>query len=157
VWYDDRPAGRQPAPTSCARAEAAAARDRDARVIYGEDTYWESSMRRDGASNREWSDDDDRAVRRGRVRDPRSDGATVDRDNRDGGSIGYRNGYRDGLTKGREDVEKGDRYDVTRHSWYRSATRGYENRHGTRYEYIDRYRAGFEEGYAQGYRVYRRR
>src|SRR5262245_23717623 len=35
VWYDNRPAGRQPSPTSCRQAEAIAARDPYARVVYG--------------------------------------------------------------------------------------------------------------------------
>lgn len=158
VWYDNRPPGRQPAPTTCARAEAVAQRDRNARVIYGQDQYWDSSARRDGYIDRSPRDrgdgENDRAVRRGGVRDPRN---SNNRDEREGGSVAYRNGYRDGMTKGREDAEDGDRYDPARHSWHRNATRGYENRHGTRYEYIERYRAGFEDGYGQGYRVYRRR
>jgi hypothetical protein len=161
VWYDGRPPGRQPAPTSCARAQAVAQRDGNARVIYGEDAYWDSDTRRGGyggysdRNSRDRDDDDnDRAVRRGTVRDPRN---SSNRGEREGGSVAFRNGYRDGMTKGREDAEDGDRYDPARHSWHRNATRGYENRHGTRYEYIERYRAGFEDGYAQGYRVYRRR
>ena len=154
VWYDDRPNGRQPAPTSCARAESTAARDRNARVIYGEDVYWDRAGRYDNRYPRGYPADNERAVPRGSVRNPRVSGGTYERE---GGSVGFRNGYRDGLTKGREDAEDGDRYDVNRHSWYRSATRGYENEHGTRYEYIDRYRAGFEAGYEEGYRVYRRR
>jgi hypothetical protein len=155
VWYDDRPNGRQPSPTSCSRAEAIAARDGNARVIYGEDVYFD---RRDVWNRRgDRYPDNDRAVPRGRVRDPRLGGSTDDPYDRQPGSVGFRNGYRDGLTKGREDAEDGDRFDPSRHSWYRSATRGYESEHGTRYEYIDRYRAGFEAGYAEGYRVYRRR
>jgi hypothetical protein len=131
VWYDNRPVGRQPAPTSCARAEVVAARDRQARVVYGEEIFW-----RRGDNGRSARIDD------GRDHDRAS---------------AFRNGYRDGMTKGREDAEDGDRYDVNRHSWYRSATRGYEYALGTRYEYIDRYRRGFEAGYAEGYRVYSRR
>jgi hypothetical protein len=161
VWYDDRPNGRQPAPTSCSRAESIAARDRNARVIYGEDAYrdarrYGSNDRYDGVYGDVYGDND-RAVRRGSVRDPRLSGGTIDRYGRDGGSPAFRNGYRDGLTKGREDAEDGDRHDVNRHSWYRSANRGYENEYGTRYEYIDRYRRGFEAGYEEGYRVYTRR
>ena len=38
VWYDNLPPGRQPAPTTCDRAEQLAARDRYARVIYGAST-----------------------------------------------------------------------------------------------------------------------
>ena len=180
VWYDDRPNGRQPAPTSCARAESVAARARNARVIYGEDVFWPARGgnygRDDGRYSGRYPERDDyperdayperddrrrggndRAVPRGSVRDPRIDEGRTDRYERQGGSVAFRNGYRDGMTKGREDVEDGDRYDVNRHRWYRSATRGYENELGTRYEYIDRYRAGFEAGYAEGYRVYSRR
>ena len=160
VWYDDRPNGRQPAATSCTRAEAIASRDRDARVIYGEDVYWDAPSRGDERYEGRYPDnnrDNDRAVPRGRVRDPRLGRSTDDPYDRQAGSIAFRNGYRDGLTKGREDAEDGDRSDASRHSWYRSATRGYESELGTRYEYIDRYRAGFEAGYTEGYRVYRRR
>ena len=39
VWYDGVPPGRQPRPTSCREAERVAARDRNARVIYGDDRY----------------------------------------------------------------------------------------------------------------------
>ena len=157
VWYDNRPNGRQPSPTSCDRAEAIASRDRNARVIYGEDAYWSRGGYYGGYSQ------NDRAVRRGSVRDPRVSGGILGRDDRYGrdarygGNPAFQNGYRDGLTKGREDAEDGDRYDINRHSWYRSANRGYENEYGTRYEYIDRYRRGFEAGYAEGYRVYTRR
>jgi hypothetical protein len=164
VWYDNRPNGQQPSPTSCARAEAVASRDRNARVVYGEDAYRDRYDRRGGYdnrypdANRDGYPDNDRAIpRRGDVRDPRWSDRTNNRSSSDAGVVGFRNGYRDGMTKGREDAEDGDRYDVGRHSWYRSATRGYENELGTRYEYINRYRAGFESGYAEGYRVYRRR
>jgi hypothetical protein len=155
VWYDGRPNGRQPSPTNCDRAEAIASRDANARVIYGENVYWDLGSRANGGPG-VWGrpgDDNDRAVGRGRVRDPRIDGRFDQRFS----NPAFGNGYRDGLTKGREDVEDGDSYDVNRHSWYRSATRGYESRLGTRYEYIDRYRRGFEAGYAEGYRIYRRR
>jgi hypothetical protein len=155
VWYDNRPAGLQPSATTCARAEAIAARDRNARVIYGEDAYWDARADDPYYDNR--YPDSDRAVRRGSVRDPRLSGGTIDRAERQGSSVAFRNGYRDGMTKGREDAEDGDRYDVNRHSWYRSATRGYESELGTRYTYIDRYRRGFEGGYSEGYRVYTRR
>jgi hypothetical protein len=140
VWYDNRPNGRQPAPTDCRRAEALAARDRNARVVYGEDVYWDAR---------------DSAVRRdGRVRDPRLSGGVMDGRR---GAAAYQNGYRDGLTKGREDGEDHDRFDVNRHSWYRSAERGYDDDLGTKAEYQRRYRDGFEEGYSEGYRVYARR
>jgi hypothetical protein len=34
VWYDNRPPGQQPPPTSCRDAERTAAHQRGARVIY---------------------------------------------------------------------------------------------------------------------------
>ena len=154
VWYENRPNGRQPSPTNCRQAELIARRDRSARVIYGENVYWGA---RDG---RYQSPDNDRAVRRGSVRDPRNSGGYID-DSQDrryyANSPAFQNGYRDGMTKGREDGEDRDRYDVDRHSWYRSANRGYESRYGGRASYQETYRRGFEAGYAEGYRVYRRR
>ena len=160
VWYDNRPPGRQPAATNCRQAEAIAARNRDARVIYGENVYWAAQS---GSYGRDvyGGSGNDRAVRRdGRVRDPRIAGGVID----DGRNIygrntpAFQNGYRDGLTKGREDGEDGDRYDVNRHSWYRSGNRGYDDdEYGNRTDYQTRYRRGFEAGYAEGYRVYSRR
>jgi hypothetical protein len=101
--------------------------------------------------------DNDRAVRRGNVRDPRGGGGTIGRDEPSGRAVAFRNGYRDGLSKGRQDVEEGIGFDMNRHASYRSARRGYVNELGTRVEYIERYRAGFEAGYAEGYRLYWRR
>ena len=152
VWYDNRPVGRQPAATSCRQAEAIAARDRNGRVIYGENVYWNARDTRYG--------DGERAVRRGSVRDPRDRGGygNDDRDPRFyANSPAFQNGYRDGMTKGREDGEDRDRFDVNRHGWYRAANRGYENRYGARANYQQIYRQGFEAGYAEGYRIYARR
>ena len=39
VWIDGLPPGRQPAPTNCDQAERVASRNRNARVIYGDDAY----------------------------------------------------------------------------------------------------------------------
>ena len=61
-------------------------------------------------------------------------------------------GYRDGVEKGREDATKRRRYEPNRHSWYRSATRGYDRRFGSKDDYIDRYREAFTAGYAEGFR-----
>ena len=135
VWYEGVPPGRQPAPTSCREAERIAARDSRARVIYGSDT--------------------------GRGRD-RDRGSIYGRDSRypqsDRGwggwgrqSVAFDQGTRDGVTKGEEDLRKNRSADPVRHSWYRSADRGYNSRYGTRDEYRDAYRAGFERGYEDGY------
>lgn len=168
VWYDNRSNGRQPAATNCRQAEAIASRDRNARVIYGENVYY-GAGRGYGSGGYPGVYDDDRGVRRdGRVRDPRISGGTIDdqygrtidpygRNSRYGNTAGYQNGYRDGLTKGREDGEDNDRYDANRHSWYKSATRGYDDDYGSRSEYQARYREGFDAGYSEGYRIYGRR
>jgi hypothetical protein len=152
VWYDNRPAGRQPSATSCRQAESVAARERNARVIYGENVFRTRDTRYGEQQN-------DRAVRRGTVRDPRVNGGYGDyrRESRDTNAPAFQNGYRDGMTKGREDAEDRDRFDVNRHSWYRSANRGYESRDGRRSDYQRIYKQGFEAGYAEGYRVYARR
>lgn len=99
-------------------------------------------------------------MRRGSVRDPRNLGGNVDygRDARySTNSPAFQNGYRDGMTKGREDGEDRDRFDVNRHGWYRSANRGYESRYGRRADYQSTYRQGFDAGYAEGYRIDARR
>lgn len=180
VWYDNRPNGRQPSATSCRQAEIIAARDRNARVIYGEDVYddvyrtgryptgrypddrypdrYPNNRRSPGDWERD-RDDEDRAVYRpGRNRAPR--GASdpyYDSERSRYTTPAYQNGYRDGLNKGREDARDNDRYDPNRHSWYRSANRGYESEYGSRNAYQARYRDGFEAGYNEGYRVYARR
>ena len=168
VWYDGVPPGRQPAPTSCANAERIAARD-GARVIYGSDS-------RRGSDRDIWRDDvparDDRIGRdRARIEDrgraiPRT--GTIPRSGtiaRNGNtrrstatmtSVAFENGYRDGLNKGREDAADGDNYEVNRHSWYRSADRGYNSRYGTRDAYAEEYRDGFRSGYDVAYRDNRR-
>ena len=141
VWIDGVPPGRQPAPTSCDQAERAASRNRNARVIYGDDAY----------SNRN-------GVYRDRTYGvyDRSYPNTYPNSNRNSGygynSVPYDNGYRDGLEKGREDANDRDSYDPVRHSWYRSGDRGYNSRYGTKDSYKLAYRDGFEAGYNQAYR-----
>lgn len=161
VWYDGVPPGHQPGPTSCSEAERIAARDRNARVIYGSDRG-----RRDRDDDR-WERDDDRNGReRGRAV-PRRDGYPggypdsvryPDRGypDRRGGygyqSVPFENGREDGLAKGREDARDRDRYDPARHGWYRSGDRGYNSRHGSREDYRSGYREGFLAGYEEAYR-----
>ena len=65
---------------------------------------------------------------------------------------GYDQGYRDGITKAQEDSRDGDRYDPARHDWYKSGTRGYDSRDGTREDYRAAYRSGFVQGYDTAYR-----
>ena len=164
LWYDDRPAGQQPPPTSCREAERDASRDRYARVIYG--------SHRGGRDDGRWDRDDDRRDRDRPRAIPRRGGSGYpyperypsdgrdpypDRDRRHRGGYGYErvpfdNGYRDGYDKGQEDARDNDDYDPIRHSRYRSADRGYDRRYGSKEEYKDVYREGFREGYEEGYR-----
>jgi hypothetical protein len=143
VWIDGVPPGRQPAPTNCDQAERVASRNRNARVIYGDDAYsnrngdWRYRDRTYGVYDRSYPN-------------------TYPNGNRNSGygsnSVAYDNGYRDGLTKGREDLQDRDSYDPVRHSWYRSGDRGYNSRYGTKDSYKLAYRDGFEAGYEQSYR-----
>jgi hypothetical protein len=74
-----------------------------------------------------------------------------------GGSGGYYspafdNGVRDGYEKGQEDARKNRSFDPLRHSWYRSGDRDFEGRYGSREQYKDIYRRGFQQGYERGFR-----
>jgi hypothetical protein len=141
VWYDNLPPGRQPAPTNCDQAERIASRDRNARVIYGDDRF---NTRNRDARYRERNDG---------VYDRTSPNAGTYPNNRGYlNSAAYDNGYRDGLEKGLEDAGDNDSYDPVRHSRYRSADHGYNSRHGSKDTYKLAYRDGFEAGYEQGYR-----
>jgi hypothetical protein len=141
VWYDGVPPGRQPRATSCNEAERLASRDRNARVIYGDNYYDRSGNYPYGTNDRYGNND-----RYGYPNSNRGYG------NNTVNSVAYDNGYRDGLEKGREDAGDRDSYDPVRHSWYRSGDRGYNSRYGTKDSYKLVYRDGFEAGYDQAYR-----
>ena len=141
VFYDNRAYGRQPSAMNCRQAEAIAARNRDARVIYGENAFAYRSGYGNSADPR-WGN-----------RDPRYSDGYYDRAR----TPAYDSGFRDGLQRGREDANRRSSYDLNRHGWYRSADRGYDNRYGSRTDYGRWYREGFEAGYAEAYRGYVRR
>jgi hypothetical protein len=144
VWYDGVAPGRQPRPTSCNEAERVASRERNARVIYGDDYY-------DRGGNYPYGNDRYGNDRYGNGRyDNRYPNSGSNRNGYN--SAAYDNGYRDGLEKGREDAQDRDSFDPVRHSWYRSGTRGYNSRYGTKDDYKLVYRDGFEAGYSQAYR-----
>jgi hypothetical protein len=134
-----------------------AARDRYARVIYGDDR---GRDRRDNRSadrdDERWGGgtDRDRAIPR---RTPSSTYPSPDRDPNGRTRYGYEsvpfdNGYRDGFDKGLEDARDNDRFDPMRHSRYRSGDRGYDRRYGSKEEYKSVYREGFRSGYEEAYR-----
>jgi hypothetical protein len=65
--------------------------------------------------------------------------------------IGYQNGLRDGLEKGRKDWRDRRSYDVVRHGWYRDGDRHYKKEYGLRDDYRDGYRMGFQRGYDEAF------
>jgi hypothetical protein len=62
-------------------------------------------------------------------------------------------GYNEGNKAGRNDRRSG-RYDPTRSSAYRNATKDYNSRMGDRNAYAQYFRAAFENGYSDGYNGY---
>ena len=158
VWYDGVPPGRQPRPTSCREAERVAARDRNARVIYGDDRYDDNRYGTGRVYEDERYEDRSRgsngvtdAVRDRILRNRYPNQAPAAGARSGYNSVAYDNGFRDGLEKGREDVRDNDSFDPVRHSRYRSADHGYDQRYGTKEQYKLTYRDGFEAGYQQGY------
>jgi hypothetical protein len=167
VWYNGRPPGHQPPPTSCQEAEQVAARDPDARVVYG----GRRDARDDGWQDRDDRDRDNRDRDRDRGcaipregpypyperypyprRHPYPDSYPNGRGGYGYGSVAFDNGFKDGYDKGREDARDQDAYDPARHSRYRSGDHGYDRRYGSKEEYKNVYREGFRAGYEDGYR-----
>lgn len=64
---------------------------------------------------------------------------------------GYRAGYEDGFTKGKSDFSENEPRDFQNSEAYNRADRGYEARMGTKAEFEEAYRAGFELGYNDGF------
>src|SRR5262245_29879745 len=64
---------------------------------------------------------------------------------------GYRAGYEDGFTKGKSDFTESQPRDFSSSDAYNRADRGYETRMGTKAEFEESYRAGFELGYNDGF------
>ncbi len=64
---------------------------------------------------------------------------------------GYRAGYEDGFTKGKSDFNENQPRDFSSSEAYNRADRGYQVRMGTRAEFEEAYRTGFELGYNDGF------
>jgi outer membrane lipoprotein SlyB len=64
---------------------------------------------------------------------------------------GYRAGYEDGFVKGKGDFNENGPRDYGNSEAYRTADRGYSESMGTRLEFQEAYRIGFEMGYGDGY------
>ncbi len=115
--------------------------------------------RRDDRRDDDWRDDDryrdddwrdnDRRDRRGRRRDRDGYGNY-------GGSYELRQtalnaGYNEGMEAGRNDRERGERFNFQDESDYRNATKDYNSRYGDRYTYQQYFRQAFQNGYRDGY------
>jgi outer membrane lipoprotein SlyB len=64
---------------------------------------------------------------------------------------GYRSGYEDGFVKGKGDFNESQPRDYGNSESLRTADRGYSESMGTRLEFQESYRIGFEVGYGDGY------
>ena len=63
-------------------------------------------------------------------------------------------GYVEGIKEGRNDRQRGERFDFKDESEYRSAAKGYSSRLGSRVLYQRYFREGFENGYRDGWNGY---
>jgi hypothetical protein len=63
-------------------------------------------------------------------------------------------GYNEGIKEGRNDSRRGERFNFTDESDYRSASKDYNSRLGSRALYQRYFRAGFENGYRDGWNGY---
>ncbi|MBZ5682506.1 MAG: hypothetical protein LAO24_20635 [Acidobacteriia bacterium] len=66
---------------------------------------------------------------------------------------GYRNGYQDGVQRGRYDRMQGYRYNFKSQLWD-DGDGGYEHWMGSRGHYKKAYRDGYVNGYREGYSAY---
>jgi hypothetical protein len=66
-------------------------------------------------------------------------------------SIAAENGYRDGMSAGRDDARHRERFDPVRARRYREGDHAYDRRYGSRDDYRREYRSAFEQGYRDGY------
>jgi hypothetical protein len=64
---------------------------------------------------------------------------------------GYHTGYEDGFTKGKSDFNEGQPREFAGSDAYSRADHGYETRMGTKAEFEESYRTGFELGYNDGF------
>jgi flagellar biosynthesis/type III secretory pathway protein FliH len=62
---------------------------------------------------------------------------------------GYRVGLRDGQWAGYRDLGKPVRHDFWRDGRYRQGTEGYRREYGSRFDYTEGYRSGYERGYRE--------
>jgi hypothetical protein len=65
----------------------------------------------------------------------------------------YANGQTQGLKDGRQDAQKGRRFQYDQHESYRDADKGFGRRDGDREDYRESFRKGFVLGYSDAYQA----
>ena len=95
----------------------------------------------------------DRVYRDDRYRDDRY---RNDRNGRydNGYQIAREQGYRNGLSTGAADAQRGQSYSPQRSHFWKNGTDGYSSRYGNRGQYKQVFRDAFVQGYRQGYQQY---
>src|SRR4051812_6085801 len=63
----------------------------------------------------------------------------------------YDNGFREGLSRGRDDAERGRQFSYARQDEYRDADRGYRRQDGNKDDYRRAFRQGYEAGYTESF------
>ncbi len=123
--------------------------DRDWQYRRDRDRDWQDRRDRDRDRDRDWN------RRNGRGRGRRSNDDYPDY----GGSFQLRQtalnaGYNEGIKEGRNDRRRGDRFNFADESDYRSASKDYSSRLGSKSLYQRFFRQGFENGYRDGWNGY---
>ena len=119
---------------------------------------WRNQQRREDRRERRQDRREDRQERREERREARR-GRDWDGYGNYGGSSQLRQtalnaGYNEGIEEGRNDRRRGERFSFTDESDYRNASKDYNSRFGNRGLYQRYFRAGFENGYRDGWNGY---
>ena len=127
-------------------------------AAFGQTGYWGQETRRERRQERREERRERRQERREERREARR-GWNYGNYGGWGGSYQLRQtalnaGYNEGIQEGRNDRRRGDYFNFTDESDYRSATKDYSLRLGDRSLYQRFFRQGFENGYRDGYNGY---
>ena len=119
---------------------------------------WRTQQRRENRRERREERREERQERREERREARR-GRDWDGYGNYGGSSQLRQtalnaGYNEGIEEGRNDRRRGERFNFSDESDYRNASKDYNSRFGNRSLYQRYFRAGFENGYRDGWNGY---
>ncbi|HZB44078.1 MAG TPA: hypothetical protein VE360_02485 [Pyrinomonadaceae bacterium] len=119
---------------------------------------WRTQQRRENRRERREERREERQERREERREARR-GRDWDGYGNYGGTSQLRQtalnaGYNEGIEEGRNDRRRGDRFNFADESDYRNASKDYNSRFGNRSLYQRYFRAGFENGYRDGWNGY---